>query len=89
LYFFVINFDFNFSTYYILQNLIVPISTLSEALKKAKESKDNLSVIQPIDKFAGYFNYNIKNNIKKKYIGVKGIYLWVNNINGKSYVVNL
>ena len=64
LYLFVINFDFNISTYYILQNLIVPISTLSEALKKAKESKDNLSVIQPKDKFSD-FNYSVKNTIKK------------------------
>ena len=57
-------FDLNISTYYILQGSILPISTLSKSFKKATQSKDNLSTIQPIDKFS-VFNYSVKNIIKK------------------------
>ena len=75
--------------------MILPILTVSKASKKAKikklkkkmltKKKDKTSSIKPIDVFTG-FNQSVKTNIKQKYQGVKGTYLWVNNINGKSYV---
>jgi hypothetical protein len=52
-------------------------------------TKNKFSSLQPsikyIDKFHD-FSYSGINIIKQKYKKIKGIYLWVNNVNNKSYV---
>lgn len=85
----VANFDFNQFNIYMSHASLLPVSSLSKALNKTVLEKDKFKSIQPavnyIDKFTDY-TYNGKTIIKQKYLKVKGIYLWVNEITGKSYV---
>ncbi len=68
---------------------IIACFKLIKTLKKTVLEKDKFKSIQPAvnytDKFTDY-SYNGKTIIKQKYFKVKGIYLWVNETTGRSYV---
>ena len=59
---------------------------LNDSSKSILLNKDNLSYLPlKADKFND-FSYNGRSIIKEKYLKTAGIYLWLNNINSRSYV---
>jgi NADH:ubiquinone oxidoreductase subunit 2 (subunit N) len=78
-------FIFLISNYFMLHKRNYSNSTNNLGITKNKMSSLQPS-IKYIDKFND-FSYSGRNIIKQKYNKIKGIYLWVNNVNNKSYVV--
>jgi group I intron endonuclease len=81
----------NFSAYNesLLPLTLESINKVSEVNQKKLPLLDEEGYIKYLDKYEMsklLSNNDIKNSIKKKYLGKPCIYLWVNNINNKSYV---
>lgn len=65
------------------KNLILAKSPLD--IKGTKDNFFNLPSINNLDIYVD-FSYSGRQIIKQKYYKVQGIYLWINNINKRSYV---
>jgi hypothetical protein len=85
-------FDFNFPILQSCSTNIFPLSNTS------KSTKNDLNIKGPKDKFFDFspsidyvekyndFSYSGRSIIKIKYTKLQGVYLWINNINNKSYI---
>jgi len=81
-------FDINFSILQAACANVLPISNNSN-LNEIKKFTDKFFNFKPsikyLDKYTD-FSYSGRSIIKQKYLKIKGIYLWINNINNRSYV---